>query len=338
MKNSIFTFFFLLGFSGFLYCQSPALANPMLNPSPLNEAGTGTAEFTFVSLTTVIPLSAGLTINVSFAKSTPSVPTGGAAGWFDWTYNAGLNTYQGVQNQEIAGGPTAGLITFNVNVTGLETEMAGFNANLGNVAGLTGNDVDDDQVAVFVPIDSPLPVELISFTGRKVENANELNWRTASEENNAGFEIEKSADGVTWEIIGWEAGRGTSNELNVYSFIDRLPFLGDNYYRLKQIDFDGQFEYSESINVRNVDELVIIDVSPNPSPGRVTVAVTNPSREKIQVTIFDSIGNVVWESEVLNNLEFWKRNFDLHQREMYFASVKVGRDVITEKILIVSKK
>ncbi len=339
MKKTLFTIMAIYICCGSLIAQSPGLFNPNLNPSPLTESGTGTMEFTIASLTTAIPLSTGLTVNISFARSTPSgPPTGAGAAFFNWTYNAGLNTYQGVQNQEIAGGPTAGFITVPVDITGVETEMAGFNANLGNVAGLAMNDIDDDQVAVFAPIGSPLPVELISFTGKKVDDLNELTWTTASEENNAGFEIEKSEDGVNWEIIGWVEGRGTSNELNEYIFLDRLPFLGDNYYRLKQVDVDGQFEYSKNINIRNVNEIVTIDISPNPSPGIVKVAVTNRSREKIQVTIFDSVGNVVWASKVLTNLEFWEREFHLEQKEMYFATVKVGKEVVTEKILIVSKK
>lgn len=95
----------------------------------------------------------------------------------------------------------------------------------------------------------PLPVELAYFAGMwKDQNIN-LFWRTASEQNNKGFEVQKSKDGNTFEKIGFTKGNGTTVDVTNYNFIDRSPSNGINYYRLKQIDFDGKFEYSKIIAV-----------------------------------------------------------------------------------------
>jgi hypothetical protein len=95
-----------------------------------------------------------------------------------------------------------------------------------------------------------LPVELISFTGKQLEKHNVLVWVTASEINNDYFEIERSANGVTFETIGIIKGANNKQQ-HQYEYRDEHPFVGINYYRLKQVDTDGKFAYSDIIILKN---------------------------------------------------------------------------------------
>ena len=105
-------------------------------------------------------------------------------------------------------------------------------------------------IVKFTPYFNLIPVELTSFTASTVDGNVVLNWITATELNNAGFQIErrKTTDErrEDWESIGFVNGNGTSTETHTYSFADESPVAGKSYYRLKQIDFDGSFEYSNS--------------------------------------------------------------------------------------------
>ena len=86
-----------------------------------------------------------------------------------------------------------------------------------------------------------LPVVWVDFSAKLVSTQVELFWATASEQNNSGFSVEYSQDALNWESLGFVEGTGTTNELNSYTFVHDRPGLGFNYYRLKQIDFNGDF-------------------------------------------------------------------------------------------------
>nr|MBP9122528.1 T9SS type A sorting domain-containing protein [Ignavibacteriaceae bacterium] len=95
-----------------------------------------------------------------------------------------------------------------------------------------------------------LPVELVSFSGALRNNAIQLNWQTATEVDNHGFEIEKKSTKSDWLKIGFVEGHGTSNSPKYYSFTDKSVLSGEKYqYRLKQIDGDGTFTYSNIIEI-----------------------------------------------------------------------------------------
>ncbi|WP_345258502.1 hypothetical protein, partial [Flaviaesturariibacter amylovorans] len=130
-------------------------------------------------------------------------------------------------------------------------------------------------------IDAPLPVSLMTFTGKRVNGVNELKWVTASESNNRGFSVERSTDGRTYTSVGFVASRaqgGNSNSIQNYSFIDN-PSAGSGqagrkwYYRLRQEDLDGRTKLS-TIVVLSADKsgnLVVDGVYPNPAKGAVSV-------------------------------------------------------------------
>ena len=105
-----------------------------------------------------------------------------------------------------------------------------------------------------------LPIELLSFSGKNTGRYNFLEWRTANEINNKGFDVERSTDGLLFEKMGFVSGKGGPG--NDYSFQDNIPRAGINYYRLRQIDNDGQFEYSGIIAIN--DDSGIFAIYPNP--------------------------------------------------------------------------
>lgn len=117
-----------------------------------------------------------------------------------------------------------------------------------------------------------LPVTLEQFTAKKVDETTVLHWETSAEVNNAGFDIEHSADGLRWTPIGFVAGLGTSEEVQRYSFTHVSPIAGHNYYRLRQVDHDGTFAYSPVRAVHFAADTPKIQIYPNPTPNfaRVT--------------------------------------------------------------------
>lgn len=139
---------------------------------------------------------------------------------------------------------------------------------------------------------SPLPIELLDFNAIQVNNQVHLTWETASETNNDFFAIERSEDGTDWEEIIQVDGAGNSVSLLSYSAIDSRPSLGISYYRLKQTDFDGQFEYSDirSVNLERIGNSQI-EMYPNPTKSQITI-YANPT-ELADITIYNTLGQDV---------------------------------------------
>lgn len=113
-----------------------------------------------------------------------------------------------------------------------------------------------------------LPVELMYIETNKVNLGVQINWAAASEINNQGFEIERSTDALNWVSLGWEAGNGNSNSIREYSYLDKNPVNGTNYYRLKQVDYDGNFEHTDISQVV-VETASRVSIYPNPTQGNV---------------------------------------------------------------------
>jgi surface protein len=138
---------------------------------------------------------------------------------------------------------------------------------------------------------SPLPVKLISFTGNIRENTVLLSWETSSELSNEGFDIEKSANARTFEKIGFVDGGGDSKIKKVYRFIDINP-LTTTYYRLKQRDFGGEFEYSRIISVKQPDGAVV----PYPNPTSKVIYLRGLNNQQ-KLIVRDAQGKVIEEQQ-----------------------------------------
>lgn len=129
----------------------------------------------------------------------------------------------------------------------------------------------DDAVTNF-SFDASLPIELSHFDLKQIQRAVQLSWITNSEINNDFFTIERSSDTQNWETIKQVNGAGTSIHQNSYQILDENPFIGMNYYRLKQTDFDGAFTYSD-IKLIEFDELSKkqLNLFPNPTHHQITI-------------------------------------------------------------------
>jgi hypothetical protein len=132
-----------------------------------------------------------------------------------------------------------------------------------------------------------LPINLVSFDAVYDSFTVNLSWQTATESSNDYFTIQRSPDGVDWETIGSVDGAGFSNELLTYEFVDRSPLEGINYYRLKQVDFDGEFMLSEerSISTENLKEVVVL---PNPNNGHFKI-LNLMDGDKVSITSVSGI-------------------------------------------------
>jgi hypothetical protein len=172
--------------------------------------------------------------------------------------------------------------------------------------------------------DGPLPVKLISFSASLNNNQTELNWSTASETNNKGFEVEKSIDGDKFETIGFVRGIGNSNRINKYSFIDANQ--SSAFYRLKQIDFDGQFEYSSMVKV-NSDDL-LIELNPNPFNDNISISSSNTI---VNAEIIDILGKTKI-LEIVNNNKA-TINTSVLSSGVYFIRINDGQKTFIKRII-----
>jgi hypothetical protein len=148
---------------------------------------------------------------------------------------------------------------------------------------------------------SLLPISMLSFSVNKNNDFAQLNWITASETNNYGFDIEKSTDSKTWNKIGFITGAGNSNQLVKYNYTDLLSENIKNnnaivYYRLKQIDYNGASKYSAirsvNLNAENQDLPVIFTLFPNPASQYLNIISDRPM-QLFQVEIFNQNGSLI---------------------------------------------
>ena len=149
--------------------------------------------------------------------------------------------------------------------------------------------------ATFDFNDNAAPVELTSFTGNIKDGEAVLKWNTATEVNNYGFEIQRSAGKITWDKISFVPGNGNSNAPKFYSYTDNNIPTGINYYRLKQEDNDGKFEYSSVIEVDNkkLPEAELLQNYPNPFNPVSTIEYTIPKNEFVSLKVYDILGREV---------------------------------------------
>ncbi len=140
----------------------------------------------------------------------------------------------------------------------------------------------------------PLPVELISFTARKIEKSVVLNWSTATEINNSHFAIERSTDGTSFTAIDSVAGAGNSNSVIDYNYTDMNAIPATNsYYRLRQVDFDGKTSYSAVQLIKVIQTMTIGDIYPMPAVENINVPVESLKGGNCTADIYDLSGKLV---------------------------------------------
>jgi hypothetical protein len=214
-------------------------------------------------------------------------------------WNIDLAGTTGIGGGTITGG--TGKITTEMKTKSTFTD-AGWDPNIWNI----GDGINDGYPYLKWqnPGGTPLPVELVSFTASLNKNAVMLNWKTATEANNYGFEVERrtiSNQQITqssidnWQKIGFVKGNGNSNSPKSYSFSDATPPCGKVLYRLKKIDTDGIYKYSDVVEV-NVDapsQFVLEQNYPNPFNPTTKIKFDVPKECNVTLKIFNMLGQEV---------------------------------------------
>jgi hypothetical protein len=144
-------------------------------------------------------------------------------------------------------------------------------------------------------VGSTFPVEWLSFTATPQGDQVALRWETAQEVNHSHFVIERSADGASFQAIGERQGAGDASQITAYQFVDATPNQGVNYYRLKQVDLDGSFAYSErrEVQLEATASLQWQAISPNPAQETLTVRWLAALNQTIQAELLTVQGQVV---------------------------------------------
>ncbi|MDY0082964.1 MAG: T9SS type A sorting domain-containing protein [Ignavibacteriaceae bacterium] len=193
----------------------------------------------------------------------------------------------------------------------------------------------------FYKLDSPffIPVELTAFSAELQDENIILNWTTATELNNSGFEIESSTDNVDFIKIGFVPGYGTTTQSKDYSFIISETYSYKTYYRLKQIDFDGSYQYSSSVEVESVlpKKFSLEQNYPNPFNPNTTIKFELPKDGFVSLKIYDILGNeittLVNEEKPTGRYEI---NFDASAlvSGVYIYKLESAEYISTKKMLL----
>ncbi len=179
-----------------------------------------------------------------------------------------------------------------------------------------------------------------SFTGTSFQNKVKLNWQTATELKNYGFDIERSSvNSKAWEKIGFVKGNGNSNSPKKYSFTDENPSSSKMQYRLKQIDNDGKFEYSKVVDITlNTPAKFSLEQNyPNPFNPTTKIEYAIPSDNLVQIKIYNILGK-----EVMTLLNEYKKagtySIDFNASSLssgvYFYKIVSGRNSEIKKMIL----
>ena len=185
-----------------------------------------------------------------------------------------------------------------------------------------------------------VPVELVSFSASVKGSTVNLSWTTATELNNRGFEIERSTDETNWRTIGFIEGNGTTTEPRHYTYSDKLLDITSSklYYRLKQFDFDGSFEYSKILEVEIAPSVFSLSQNyPNPFNPSTKISWQSPISSWQTLIVFDILGNEVatlvneYKAAGKYDIEFDASGLN---SGVYFYQLKIGSFIQTRKMIL----
>lgn len=205
-----------------------------------------------------------------------------------------------------------------------------------NANGSTYHFIAFDNARVIIT----LPINLLSFSARAMEDDVQLLWATASETNNDFFTLERTLDGSNFETLGIVKGAGNSTRTLTYDFLDEEPLNEMAYYRLKQTDYDGKFAYSDLVAVSPsiMEPEMKLQVFPNPSNGsEVNIFVSGIKDETADLVIYDALGKRV-HSEKLNEQDgFYAKEIFLNEKlafGVYSVMVTCKTQSLRSKLIV----
>jgi|GEM_PF-880104 len=188
-------------------------------------------------------------------------------------------------------------------------------------------------------LNTTLPIELVRLDAKPIHNEYiEISWTTASEINNAGFEVYRSTDGTFFESIGYIAGAGNSVEFLDYSLDDRDVKVNIiYYYKLKQIDFDGRFKFSNIVksSLKPFATFTVSEAYPNPTESNVYIDIYTPSATTVNTDLFNALGQKL-NTDIVN-LNEGNNQLNISTKHLsggnYYISVKTDKGTYTKKII-----
>lgn len=206
------------------------------------------------------------------------------------------------------------------NVTSLRLTISD-----GTVGGC-GNDFAIDDINFSqCPAGGPAPVEFLNITARQKGSGVSVDWSTSQEFNSSYFEIEKSADGNNnWTFVGTVRGAGNSSVVRNYNAYDPRPYSGFNFYRIKQVDKDGKFKYSKTVNVKINTSKTGVSVVANPFHSALTIDFLSSKEEVVHARLVDITGKQIavekWSISTGNTRKDFSKVSGL-QQGMYILTV-----------------
>jgi hypothetical protein len=195
------------------------------------------------------------------------------------------------------------------------------------------SDSEDNYIfsaeSVVAEANQPLPVSLLFFSAKTLQNSVQLQWATAAEINNDFFTIERSMDGHNWEAISYIHGAGNANYVINYEFVDQFPVSGISYYRLKQTDFDGKFEYFAPVAVQThginaASEIVNVAISQT----KMDISIMNEN-ETAMLVVADIRGRIISQQNIM--ADNFVQNITVDFQRNYTGEVVMVRLVSSDK-------
>ena len=178
-----------------------------------------------------------------------------------------------------------------------------------------------------------LSVDLTAFNASLLdENKVDLSWTTASEVNNAYFAVEYSSDGIDFKELGRVVGNGTTQDQQDYSFVDKMPMNGKNYYRLRQVDYDGKVEYS-SIETVNILSNIAFEIYPTLASDFIQVRIKEDVKTDIEFQIFDVAGRSIQFGRIESNVILFNCNIADFDKGAYFIRLSIEGEIVTKQFV-----
>jgi len=323
-----------------VFGQDPGVLNLTFNPNPPTEGGTGSANFLLASFAGDIPANSGLKVRIAFGNLlvVGMTPTTTPANSFTWVYDSFGDEWVGTQISPIIDGDAVAIVA-PYAVSGLQGSTAIVNVNLVGVPSeAEGNEPLNDNINLSVTIDAALPVKISRFGIDKIGcSQSQLVWTTASETNNEGFVVERSfGDLDNFTQVGFVEGAENSTVEVSYEFIDTYPIDETEafvYYRLKQVDYDGESDFSDVIKGKRDCSFHVdgFTVTPNPASNETYIKSDVDNEEPKMATLVNSNGQVIEKIAITNPSQ--RLNLDSYLPGVYSIRMEMDGEVVTKRFI-----
>jgi poly(3-hydroxybutyrate) depolymerase len=237
--------------------------------------------------------------------------------------------------QQVSGPSPATIANANTMTPDISNMINGgdytFKLTVTDVIGATASAVTDVTVLF-----SLLPVELNYFKGQATNNGNLLQWETATEQNTDYFSVERSTDGNQFTAIGQAAAAGTSTAVKDYSYTDTNAPAANLYYRLKQVDKNGNAKYSKVILIISNNSRTGVQMYPNPVQDNLNVAINNDVKGKGKITVYELTGRIISQQAIEKNDKVLNAAVSMNNLSagLYVVEIKIGDNYkLTNRVL-----